>query len=619
MFKNLRITCKAVVDAVVWFTFPQFWIVVGTASLFFMGDVELPGQSFSVGADGRTYVQRRQDWLESLPAPNSAMTMEKRREYLFGWLEKGVYDTVVAEAIDHWLGDYWFKGIRAQHGYAVFMLLKYGNRGTKILSTAQQETIHSNYLELIEKSGAFGDLNPNKQIYAMVGVYLYTKYFDSTLSFPVYGHPVSVTSPIPDFYRNSWPDFRYNGRSYTFDSGPYDANQLSKDWIENTLDSWYVGKKSPRGNREFDSIDYHRAFPGAMALLWSLLDDGDPLKDKAKMAGDLMLLDAIMDIGNANAWGSTVGRGDYTFTARNPIFPTYIYWGAAEDVTRFDVKALYIVNYVPPPLLVDVGVLTDERDDYWHFHMENNGHQLLSDPRFGKWDFVTKNYNIGSNVGSRNSGWQVVVRGRKKESFIRFWINADPVAPPSTKETGYLGLRGRQYRNAIFADIGSQPYYWERKSDANWDLDETQGGWTFRKLGLTMVALKLGMVSAAVELATEGVDYATWSVFKNAIKSNALLADDYYRTSRGTKISSNDYCGLDSPGDCNFPFKRMETIDNQGNKIVSWNNNIMTVTRHGQTAIYDFNNWTFNENYQDAVPGPPAAPVGVTVKSSGSQ
>lgn len=574
--------------------------------------IQVYAQGGGVGADGLTFEERRQRWLNNLPSPRSDMSMELRRRYLLSWLEEGVYNDVVSEAIQDFVTGYWLGGIRAQGGFAVMILLKYGG----LISPEDAEAIHDRYLESIQQSEFFTHRNPNKQVYAMVGTYLYTEYFDKSLEFPIYGYPTRENpNSLEPSYENSWPEFSANGRNYDFGGGPYKAHQLARDWLMWAMDTWYV-KAGGVGPREFDSIDYSRAFVGSMALLWSFTPSSDPkLKRMAKMATDLMLLDSVLDF-SANSWGGTMGRADFRWMERSPIFPMHIFWGMGEDADRFDVRGHYEIGYVPPEVIIDVGVLKDEPDRYWHFHKEYNGNWLLQNPDFGKWNWVTKYYNMGSNVGAAKQGWQVNVRGPGRRRFIRFWINEDAQEPPLDQEASYLGTHGRQFRNAIFADIGTTPHLWEKKVDVDWDIQESEDGWLFKKLDRSMVAIGLAATSASVEVAIEGVDYESWTDFKQAVKNNARLTTEYYITSRNVKINRNDYCGLNEPGDCRFPFKRMETIDHNGDKIVSWNNGVMTVTRHGRTMVYDFNNWTYRSESEPPDTQAPAPPTGVKVDAA---
>ncbi len=79
------------------------------------------------GADGKTFQQRRAEWLNSLPAPTSNIDMDTRHEYFFGWLEKGIYNNVVSETIEDFVGTkFWLYGPRAPAAYAAALLLRYG-------------------------------------------------------------------------------------------------------------------------------------------------------------------------------------------------------------------------------------------------------------------------------------------------------------------------------------------------------------------------------------------------------------------------------------------------------------------------------------------------------------
>ncbi|MCH7729953.1 hypothetical protein IID21_00320 [Patescibacteria group bacterium] len=612
---------------------PFFLAVFFLSSLF---PFRALAQTGGVGADGKTFEERKKDWLNFVPQPSSEMDMTTRRRYLFSWLEKGIYNNVVSESIQDFVGGYWLGGIRAQGGYAVMILKKYGQKGSGLISSNDESKIKNRYRRSIENSGFFGHLNPNKQVYAMVGTYLYTHYYENSLQFPVYGYPTSQDpSNLPSYYQDQWPTFSYGGRTYKFGSGPYNAQQLSRDWLLWAFDKWYVGKSPSKGPREFDSIDYARAFPGATALLWSLAPNSDQaIKTRAKMATDLLLLDSVLDF-SANSWGGTMSRADYYWMGRSPIFPMHIYWGMGEDTDRFDVRVLYQVGYVPPDVIIDAGVLTDEADNYWYWHTEHQANGLLNQWEFGKWNFVTKNYNIGSNVGWGKRGWQVNVKGPGRKAFIRLWVNQDDTEPVSTSEGSHMGNKGRQFRNAIFADVGSQPFLWEKRVKTDWDKDEIDSGiqcsnvasstwrcsgsgWIFRKKDKSMVAISLGAKTASAEVATEGVEYSNWNAFKGAVRANASLTTGSYTTSQGSTIGKEDYCGLNAPGDCQFPFERMNTQDFRGNKIVEWlAGDKMRVSLRGKTCTYDFSKWTYSGSCGEKVPGPTDTPTPTPSKVEG--
>lgn len=562
------------------------------------------------GADGKTFSARKAQYLDSLPAGASAMGAlpdEEKRLYLFGWLEKGIYNDVVSETIRHIMNDRWLIGARAHQGYMIVIPLRYGpTRGNSLISQADEDLILNRLGQSVDKGEFFGNLNPNKNMWALVGVYLYSHFYDRNAEIQPYGYSDGTSSN--SVLRRNWPDFSFNGHSYEHGSSRrYNAEQFAKDMLEFRFQDWYV-----EGNREFDGLNYMSHFTLAALVLYSEGPD-NVLTKKAKMAAELSMLDAVLDFGNSE-WGGTLGRTDFKRTELNAIYPFHEYWGlSVPNESRPETKLPYALNYSPPGAIVAAGVISDEPDDYFHWHMENHDATLKHDSDKGKWNFVTKNYNIGGNLGQANQGWQVTVKGSAPHKFIRFWINDQASDPPDKDEQGYLGKNGRQFRNAIFAKVNTKPHLHERKSAMNWDAEERSGGWVFKRSGKAFVAIGLGPGSASVEMATEGVEYQTWADFKSAVRSRAVLESDFYQTSTGARIGQNDYSGLNRVNDRSFPFKRMETIDYQGRQIIRWDRGVMTLTKNGQSLVYDFNNW--NQSATDADVTPPSAPRGVKIST----
>lgn len=536
------------------------------------------------GADDLTYSQRRQKWLNSVPQPKSSLPDDEKRLYFSAWLQKGIYNDVVSEGLRSIIGDFWMTGGRSHHGYLAALLVKFGSKGMNLIDPQDELAIHGKYAQkLILSSGVFEDINPNKQMWAMAGVYIYTHYFNKNLSFPIYGR--RVNSDNQQLMKKNWPSFSEGGNTYAFGDGPYKAKQLAEDYIKHQLKVLYLG-----GNREMDSLNYHRAYVGSMLLLYDMAEDQD-LRRRARMGAELAMLDAIMDYGGSE-WGGTLGRTDFSRMEKESVFPFYEFFGVGqENDTRPDIKFLYTLSYEPPELLVDLAVLKDERDDYFHFHKENHNSTLKNASDKGKWNYVTPFYNLGSNVGGINSGWQATVRGNRPGRFIRFWINASQDSDFNKKtETRYLGHGGRQFRNALFVDTGDKPIYHERLKSQKWDSESVEDGWHFKRLNNVFVAIRLDQTTASVEFALKGVDYDSKEDFKTAIKRYAFLTEDSYTTSKGVTIEKNDYCGFEKPGDCPFPFKRMETQSENG-QIIQWSNNVMTVSYNGKSLVYDFKKW----------------------------
>ncbi len=571
----------------------------------------------TIGVDSKTFQERKDSYLDGLPDPVSNLSETIKKNSLYGWLEKGVYNSVVSATIDYMMNDYWNGGIHSHHGDMVMVLHKYGSQGTGLISTADENIIKNKFDSWIDKSEPFMSLNPNKQLYAMVGTYLYTKYYgDRTI--PLYGVATHSTQPPPNFMENVWPSFSKNGNSYTFndDNGGsgYSANTLSKDWLDWKFDAWDVGSNSTRGDRENDSHEYSSAQALTMSLLYSQLPSRDGLKIKAEMSHDLALLDYLMDQGNSSYHGGVFGRQDYKYTFKKSVYHLFKLFGRGNDVEREWINAIYSHNYEAKDLFIDLANWNEESDSRWFWHTEYSASTLHHKANRGKWNFVTKYYTIGSSDGHKNAGWQVVIRSTEKKS-IRFWINKDSTEPDPLAEVNAIGHNGRQFKNAIFADLGGVPHYWEKKSSGVvWDDETSDTGWLFKKEGKVFVAIMLGSNSASVELAIEGVEHGSYAAFQIAIKNNASLTSSSYTTSNGSRIDYNDYAGRISPGDQSFPFDRMETWDNNGNKIINWSNDVMTVTWHGRKLIYDFNNWRFEEDQSQLDFIPPASPKGVAIK-----
>lgn len=579
----------------------------------------------AIGGDGLTFEQRRQQWLNSMPDPDAFAIVkssgaEKEAEldyrvenYLFGWLENCATKSswankcrgdVLTQMIEWFVStNYWIdKGPKQQRGYAMMIPLKYygsspysGGGKADVISVNAYDAVLDRFRDrMIGEGGVFEVGQPNKELASVVGVYLYTSHYDQNILFDQFGCLDSDGNAClgTHFKTFSYPKSKGGtGKEYIFGEGPYNAHDLMRDWLMYRLDGWFVRSSSPYGNREFDSNNYHRHFINMLMLLAEFAPEND-IRTRANMTTDIAILDALMDF-SANGWGGTIGRTDYKHMGRSPVVPHRVLFGISGDEggdDKWDISAGYAVNHAPSNLLLALSRF----DEDWRFHMEYN-QRLNNAEGKGKWNYLTNDYNMGSSVGQRNQGWNVVMRGPGDTSFIRFFINADSTAPADNKETSYQGDKGYQFRNAMFVNLGNRPYYWEFRAGADWDETTSQGGWEFKKLGSTFVAIRLGSSTAAVELAQAGVDYSSFAAFKNAVISNADLTSTSFTTSKGITIDKNDPCGLISPGDCNFPFDPLETESSDG-KLIDWENGVMTLSKDGLYCKYDFISWSLTGN-----------------------
>ncbi|NIR47925.1 hypothetical protein GWO43_05635, partial [candidate division KSB1 bacterium] len=127
---------------------------------------------------------------------------------------------------------------------------------------------------------------------------------------------------------------------------------------------------------------------------------------------------------------------------------------------------------------------------------------------------------------------------------------------------------------------------------AQWDVQEHEDGWHFKKQGKVMVAIAKAAGAASVEIGIEGVD-GSWDEFKTRIKANAALSRDGYTTSRGDFIGENDTYGIEQPGDLvdEFPFPRMKVVNSEGNVLVDYRDDKLVMQKDGRRNVLDFSKW----------------------------
>ena len=388
------------------------------------------------------------------------------------------------------------------------------------------------------------------------------------------------------------------------------------------------------GNAELDSPNYTWVFIHTFITLYQFAED-PVMKQRAKMMVDFILLESVLDF-SANQWGGAMGR-TYESTTRWGV--SRFYWDCFWDAIRPSHEPVYNIlfsRYRLPDLIYDIGDLSDEPDNYFHINKEYNG-SIVYSPGTGKFNYVTKFYNLGGRLGS---GWQLCVKSEDegpngRSVPFRMWINTkksgEDVSHPVEYEAYMLtGEFGYQYRNAIFAR-GQNLHY--ALGPNEWDQDVTIENWRFFKEGRTMVAVQIryddnDLGAGVMEVAIEGVDYQSFDEFKWAVLGNANLDYIFFTTSRGDVITYDLIQGLGDYSSIvkrvgesefvpvwDFPFPRIETVDHHGNTIVRWEGpTTMVLSKHGQQMTYDFENWTVSTMEAPPDITPPAAPVGVTVE-----
>ncbi len=495
----------------------------------------------------------------------------------------------------------------------IWILLKYND----VIREGDYEFVEQLYDAFIrDRDYSLG--SENAQIHEMVGRYIWSQYQQDAMS--QYSYDPPLTKHVFTF---TW-----EGRTYHPGSAYY-TYELSRDWIYHRMRSWVL-----YGNAELDSPNYTWVFIHTFITLYQFAED-PVMKQRAKMMVDFILLESVLDF-SANQWGGAMGR-TYESTTRWGV--SRFYWDCFWHAIRPSHEPVYNIlfsSYRLPDVIYDIGDLSDEPDNYFHINKEYNA-SIVYSPGTGKWNYVTKFYNLGGRLGS---GWQLCVKSEDegpngRSVPFRMWINTkksgEDVSHPVEYESYMItGEFGYQYKNAIFVR-GQNLHY--ALGPNQWDEDVTIENWRFFKEGRTMVAVHIryddnDLGAGVMEVAIEGVDYQSFDEFKWAVLGNANLDYIFFTTSRGDVITYDLIQGLGDYSSIvkrvgetefepvwDFPFPRIETVDHHGNTIVRWEGpTTMVLSKHGQQMTYDFENWTVTTTEAPPDITPPAAPVGVTVE-----
>jgi hypothetical protein len=422
--------------------------------------------------------------------------------------------------------------------------------------------------------------------------------------------------------------------------GTYNTYELARDWLFEAYDTWADdGAYEMDGNYAEHILsagillsDFAKR-PEVLAQGGSLAVDAQEMAKRSRMIMELMHLDMGMDF-SARQLGGNMGRNKGGHIAEGSIrWPFGVYFDLPDTYSLSDGYYRdghhYASSYRLPELIQDAIELHDEPANYWHIQMEDNG--TGGD---GNWTFVTPYFNLGGSYeegGPVGNDWVLNIlsgdgSGAKEGQPFKLWIDADPdffetAQDANRKKTVTRGKNNLyQYHNAAFLRIASGDSLHVIKGNFKFDEGETNlidngrgyendytigSGWKFFREGKTAIAMRyLGGTAPAVwamevvvidDLVTGEHVYPTYQAFKDAVEANAELSGSYFITSRGRKIEAGGVAGLvDGNEIWDTPFARMETIDHQGNQIISWqeaaNIGKMTVSKHGLTCTYDFSN-----------------------------
>ena len=440
---------------------------------------------------------------------------------------------------------------------------------------------------------------------------------------------------LDEGYRGAFPEtFTYQGRTYR-SGNDYNGLQFSRDLILWVYDNIYLNYDTWATGNDWSIESDNRSYTSAQLVATLLLRDLalDPtMAHRSDMAFQLLALNMLMDF-SAKHWGGTVGDRDYVqygVLENRSVSMAWSLSGDGNPGTEFWMdKAPFLSPKPFPELFLDLVRIVDEPDDYAHYNIEMNaahdwdyvgdGETYPIENNSQKWTYVTKYYNLG---GSRVQ-WQLALRtpqdwnryGGSSYGPFRIWMNDfdDPVNASSPHQV--VGKRNIQYKNALlildreplrfYDDLWNHPNakegYFFRDQTAAWDL---YGFKTGQEIGAEReVWVAVAKNSGALEVCIVGVDHPSLAAFKQALATTAQVGEDFFVTSKGDRISTDGYWnyglinGQPIWGEYGHPiphFPLITTYDNQGNRIIRWDweTKTLTLSLKGQTAIYDYAQWT---------------------------
>ncbi|MBN2104189.1 hypothetical protein JW835_09135 [bacterium] len=512
------------------------------------------------------------------------------------WKDEGYPPYVYA-----WKWSFW-----TAHVALYWIYKQYGD----VISSADYQFIEELYKNYVQ-SPYFAPQQPNQCTHDMTGRYLFLenhRYYEVV-------------------YSDNAAEFEYGGRFYYLGQ-KYNAYQLARDWLFHAME-----ESVDRGHVEFDSPNYTHALVHSFLSLYHFSEDAE-MKRRAKMMVDFFMLETILDF-SGNQWTGAFGRtyADY-ITRDKSVDYTFAFWDVILP-SREPSLDIFVSDYRLPDVIWDIGDLNDEPENYYHINMEGNL-SIMSTPNTGKWNYVTKFYSMG---GECNGDWQLCINSEDNKNTtrrwgvpFRLWINNLEEGEDISNPTYYqqfieMGRRGYQYKNSMFILNGFYLHYALHKNE--FDVDEQIGSYRFFKEGRTMVAIRFrpDKKTACLEVAVEGLDYPSLQDFQTAVLNNCDLDGGKFINTRGDWVGADLLEGFSDKqpivrkggvGDFvpvfDFTFKRLQCVDHLKRYIVRWQDDVMTVRRHGRQIVYNFNNWTYTESTYEQDLIAPEAPTGLNIQ-----
>jgi hypothetical protein len=529
----------------------------------------------------------------------------------FAWFANGTQEehySEVQKVVDDLLnGESWYGGNRNNGVIAAQLYFWYGDK----LHAAERARLRERLEGMVDDKNYFGVGYSNTGINCMAVRYIMAQY-DKTAQV-VYNVPDNVYGP---------PNFTYNGKSYRRGE-TYSSYELARDWLyywfDLVLDAGYI-------HGELFSEIYTFHFINSMVTLADSRMVQDPeMRKRAKLATDFFLLEHVVNT-NGHHMAGPLGRSymQLHLDGTRHLFYWDCYWGQMYPTWYGHPDGPFLSDYRITPLLEDIGRYDDEPDDFWHL--------VRSEVQGNRNVFITKFFTLGSNPD--DGGWLLEINsndpGRHPQvrpGFpFRIWLNeyANDLNPAACDGECYsqMGTHAHQYKNAILVKVGDAQLY-EALTTNKWDIVENHNsGWRFSQEAQVAVAILRGGSSAALEVARIGVDYPSFDAFKNAILTRARLEENAFVTSKGDRIEARYNSTtkaletyVNGQDYWRSPIPRLEVTTNRGEKVVEWQNRVMTVRKHGRTGIYDFNRWTYREAGDGTTvdTDPPKTPSGLKV------
>jgi len=565
------------------------------------------------------FEKNRQNYINycsSQEAINKAGSKEESGKCSWAWLKQNRIDLLEKELKEYYLqpdsGElWWVVGTDYRPAQVMYFWIKAKDKLSEDLTRLLKNKVRDFHEQSISK-------NPNGAFQIMVAEYLYTEFFNRNLLYNCRSG-------------NKWCVFNYNNHSYKTGK-TYNTYQLSKDFLEKEIDDMVKQGKRSRIFAEIDSPSYTWSFLNGLLMLHETTKDKQ-LKNKARMALDMLFLDTgtqcIFKQGQNTLCSSPLGRNYPNLIGNRFYFPFKQYLKQDDSFRNWPpFNSLYVSEYYLPSVIFDVLDKSNEPENYIDFieqsHFRSNDGPIKSSGQGA----VSSDWAIGAKL---IAGHSLVISGDYNPIMI--FINDDrKINNGGRYAWTNLGKNSVAYKNAIYTSSPYKVYanflikthnvfdkgqenlkkvdysvcneYTNKYHNVCADYTlRNRDKWNYFLKGKTAIAIRTNYNNGAIEVATicPDCDYKTFDEFKSAqrvIQGNCFitglgdkLCRKYNSTQKYYYPEINNHFSISD-----FPLNRLSIKNNNGEKVVSWKNNVMTVFKHGKQCVYNFNNWTVSGN-----------------------